>query len=142
MYNGQFGRRRDARRGVKANGPGAAEVSDDGGGNGFAAFENGKETVRAYEDSANDGQSGGGNSNEGERLTFPHSGSPFGCCGFHQPSQNLVNYFATNAVTGLPASLTNANWNANNANVPSAVMTPVEPRIDATVGRAGVPYKA
>ena len=35
----------------------------------------------------------GTNANYGERLNFPYSGSHFGCCGFNQPSQNLVNFF-------------------------------------------------
>ena len=141
MYNGQFAEALTTLRDVKANGPYALEASYDRVWTGFTAFENGKETILAYQASANDGQSGGSNSNEGNRLTFPHSGSPFGCCGFHQPSQNLVNFFATDAVTGLPASLTNPNWNASNANRTSAVMTPADPRLDYTVGRDGVPYK-
>ena len=141
MYNGQFAEALATLRDVRANGPFALEVSYDRVWTGFSAFENGKETILAYEASANDGQANGGNANEGERLTFPHSGSPFGCCGFHQPSQNLVNYFATDAVTGLPAALTNANWNASNANFTAANLTPVDPRLDYSVGRDGVPYK-
>ena len=141
MYNGQFADALATLRDVKANGPFALEVSFDRVWTGFSAFENGKETILAYEASANDGQANGENANNGARLTFPHSGSPFGCCGFHQPSQNLVNYFATDAVTGLPAALTNPNWNASNANFTSAVKTPVDPRLDYSVGRDGVPYK-
>ena len=60
----------------------------------FRTIANGKETILAYQASANDGEPNGNNANYGERLNFPHSGSPFGCCGFHQPSQNLVNFFA------------------------------------------------
>jgi hypothetical protein len=108
---------------------------------GFSDLENGKETILAYQASANDGEPLGNNSNYGERLTFPHSGSPFGCCGFHQPSQNLVNFFATNATTGLPVSLTDANWNASNANFAAGSSKTVDPRLDFTVGRDGVPYK-
>ena len=141
VYNGQFAEGLATLRDVKANGPFALEVSFDRVWTGYAAFENGKETILAYEASANDGQANGENANNGARLTFPHSGSPFGCCGFHQPSQNLVNYFATDAVTGLPAALTNANWNASNANFTSANLAPVDPRLDYTVGRDGVPYK-
>ena len=82
----------------------------------------------------------GNNANFGERLNFPHSGSPFGCCGFHQPVQNLVNFFGVDAA-GLPIALTNPNWNARNANLTAATLTPVDPRLDWTVGRDGVPYK-
>ena len=140
-YNGQWADALATLRDVKANGPFALEVSYDRVWTGFAAFENGRETILAYEASANDGQANGENANNGARLTFPHSGSPFGCCGFHQPSQNLVNYFATDATTGLPAALTNANWNASNANFAASLKTPVDPRLDYTVGRDGVPYK-
>ncbi|MEO8333993.1 MAG: RagB/SusD family nutrient uptake outer membrane protein [bacterium] len=141
MYNGEFANALATLRDVQANGPYALEASYDRVWTGFTALENGKETIFAYQASANDGQAGGGNANEGERLTFPHSGSPFGCCGFHQPSQNLVNFFATDAVTGLPASLTNPNWNASNANFTSSNLSPVDPRLDYTAGRDGVPYK-
>ena len=141
MYNGDFAGALATLRDVKTNGPFALEVSFDRVWTGFAAFENGKETILAYEASANDGQPNGGNANEGERLTFPHSGSPFGCCGFHQPSQNLVNFFVTDAVTGLPAALSNPNWNASNANFAANLVTPVDPRLDYAVGRDGVPYK-
>ena len=90
MYNGQFAEALATLRDVQTNGPYAREASYDRVWTGYGSLENGKETIFAYQASANDGQAGGGNANEGERLTFPHSGSPFGCCGFHQPSQNLV----------------------------------------------------
>ena len=141
VYAGQFAAGMATLRDVRANGPFALESSFDRVWTGFKDLENGKETILAYQASANDGEPNGNNANFGERLTFPHSGSPFGCCGFHQPSQNLVNFFATDAVTGLPASLTNANWNASSANFTSATLSPVDPRLDFTVGRDGVPYK-
>ena len=141
MYNGEFANALTTLRDVRAAGPYALESSYDKVWTGFAAFENGRETILAYQASANDGQTSGNNANYGERLTFPHSGSPFGCCGFHQPSQNLVNFFATDATTGLPASQTNANWNASSANFAAGATAPVDPRLDYTVGRDGVPYK-
>jgi tetratricopeptide (TPR) repeat protein len=110
---------------------------------GFQAYANGKETILAYQASANDGEPDGNNANYGERLNFPHSGSPFGCCGFHQPSQNMVNSFVTDAA-GLPTMITNpGGWNVDNANytaAKTATMT-VDPRLDWTVGRDGVPFK-
>jgi starch-binding outer membrane protein, SusD/RagB family len=141
LYNGEFANALATLKDVKNAGPYALEASYDRVWTGFSAFENGKETILAYQASANDGEANGNNANYGERLTFPHSGSPFGCCGFHQPSQNLVNFFATDATTGLPASQTNAAWNASSANFTSAATTPVDPRLDFTVGRDGVPYK-
>ncbi|HZO18696.1 MAG TPA: RagB/SusD family nutrient uptake outer membrane protein, partial [Gemmatimonadaceae bacterium] len=84
----------------------------------------------------------GNNANYGERLNFPHSGSPFGCCGFHQPSQNLVNFFAVDAA-GLPLAITDAGWNARNTNLSASASAALalDPRLDWTVGRDGVPYK-
>ena len=108
---------------------------------GFKANENGPETIFAYQASANDGEPDGNNANFGERLNFPHSGSPFGCCGFHQPSQNLVNFFQVDA-TGLPLALSSpATWNTNNSNFTGGNLAPVDPRLDWTVGRDQVPFK-
>ena len=141
MYAGQFAAALTTLREVRGSGVYALEPSFDRVWTGFSEFENGKETILAYQASANDGEPSGNNANYGARLTFPHSGSPFGCCGFHQPSQNLVNFFATDVNTGLPLALTNPNWNASNANLTAAAVTPVDPRLDWTVGRDGVPYK-
>ena len=128
-------------RDVEANGPYELEASYDHVWTGFANRENGPETIFAYQASANDGEPEGYNANFGERLNFPHSGSPFGCCGFHQPSQNLVNYFQTDAA-GLPLALSSpASWNTNNANFTGGNLTPVDPRLDWTVGRDLVPFK-
>jgi hypothetical protein len=112
---------------------------------GFAAYSNGPETILAYQSSVNDGNSNGDNSNWGERLNFPHSGSPFGCCGFHQPTQNLVNFFQVDA-SGLPLALTDANWNARDAELDAAASAPgsgltFDPRLDWTVARDDVPVK-
>jgi hypothetical protein len=127
-------------RDVRTNGPYALEASFDKVWTGFAAAENGKETILAYEASANDGEPSGNDANYGERLNFPHGGSHSGCCGFHQPSQNLVNFFAVDA-TGLPLALTDPNWNVNNTTVVAGSATAIDPRMDWTVGRDGVPYK-
>jgi hypothetical protein len=127
-------------RDVQANGPYALETSYDRVWTGFAAFANGPETILAYQASANDGEPNGENANYGERLNFPHSGSPFGCCGFHQPSQNLVNSFGVDA-NGLPLQMSDPNWNARDANLTGADLIPVDPRLDWTVGRDVVPFK-
>ena len=141
VYAGQYPAALTTLREVRASGPYALEASFDRVWSGFQDYANGPETVFAFQASVNDGEPNGQNSNWGERLNFPHSGSPFGCCGFHQPSQNLVNFFAVDAATGLPLALTDANWNARNATLTSAILTPVDPRLDWTVGRDGVPYK-
>src|SRR5256885_1649173 len=98
------------------NGPYALETSFDHVWTGFQALKNGKETIFAFEASSNDGEPSGWNANWGERLNFPHSGSPFGCCGFHQPSQNLLNFYAVDGVTGLPKAIVSpGTWNTRNA---------------------------
>jgi hypothetical protein len=127
-------------RDVQLNGPYALETSYDQVWTGFANLANGPETILAYQASSNDGEPNGENANYGERLNFPHSGSPFGCCGFHQPSQNLVNSFLVDGA-GLPLQLSNAAWNANDANFVAGSAAAVDPRLDWTVGRDGVPFK-
>ncbi|MEZ5070933.1 MAG: RagB/SusD family nutrient uptake outer membrane protein [Bacteroidales bacterium] len=97
------------------------------------AHNNGPETVLAFQASVNDGAPGGENGNAADRLNFPHSGSPFGCCGFHQPSQNLVNAFRVDA-TGLP--LLDGSWNDSELDPAETV----DPRLDWTVGRDNVPF--
>lgn len=125
----------------------------------FTAFQNGPETILAFQASVRDGEPSGWNSNWGERLNFPHSGSHFGCCGFHQPSFNLVDFYQVDA-NGLPLALSDPTWNSPTptpqAQIPASdtgqiwkglnfvggiVMRPVDPRLDWTVGRDRTPYK-
>jgi hypothetical protein len=140
MYAGDFAGALTTLRAVQASGVYALETSYDRVWTGFSAFANGPETILAFQASANDGEPNGDNANYGERLNFPHSGSPFGCCGFHQPSQNVVNAFGVDA-NGLPLSLSDPNWNARDANLTGADAVPVDPRLDWAVGRDAVPFK-
>lgn len=140
-YDGQWAAALTTLRDLQANGPYALETSFDHVWTGFVNLENGKETIFAFEASVNDGDAGGTNSNFGERLNFPYSGSHFGCCGFNQPTQNLVNFYQVDAA-GLPLALSNpTTWNASDANFTGSNLQPVDPRLDWTVGRDGVPYK-
>src|SRR6266516_1729880 len=131
-------------RDVQANGPFKLETSFDHVWTGFPQYRNGTETILAFQASVRDREPSGWNSNWGERLNFPHSGSHFGCCGFHQPSQNLVNFYAVDAV-GLPLALSNTSWNTTAAlsdtNFSGGQLAAVDPRLDWTVGRDKVPYK-
>ncbi len=95
------------------------------------------------------GRAGQWNGNFGERLNFPYSGSHFGCCGFNQPSQNLVNFYRVDAA-GLPLALSSpgndptnpgGTWNANDNAFEGGNLAAVDPRLDWTVGRNKVPYK-
>lgn len=109
---------------------------------GISADRNGPETIFAFQASVRDGEPNGWNSNWGERLNFPHAGSHFGCCGFHQPSYNLVNFYQVDAA-GLPVAMTSAAWNnpVPDSNMAAGVVREVDPRLDWTVGRDNVPYK-
>ncbi len=126
---------------VQSNGPYKLETSFDHVWTAFTQFQNGPETILAFEASVRDGEPSGWNSNWGERLNFPHSGSHFGCCGFHQPSQNLVNFYQVDA-NGLPLAITNpAGWNTLDTSFDGGILSPVDPRLDWTVGRDKTPYK-
>src|SRR3954470_14194837 len=141
VYAGQFPAAVTTLTEVKNSGPYKLETSFDHVWTGFKAFYNGPETIFAYQASVNDDQSDGNNGNFGERLNFPYSGSHFGCCGFNQPSYNLVNSYRVDAA-GLPLRLSSPNtWNADNAPFEGGNLAPVDPRLDWTVGRNKVPYK-
>jgi hypothetical protein len=141
VYAGQFGAALTTLREVRTSGPYQLQPSYDQVWTGYQDYSNGPETIFAYQASANDGDPDGNNANWGERLNFPSSGSPLGCCGFHQPTQNLVNYYRVDAA-GLPLALSDpGSWNASNDNFTSTSPAPVDPRLDWTVGREGVPFK-
>ncbi|WP_367914569.1 RagB/SusD family nutrient uptake outer membrane protein [Leadbetterella sp. DM7] len=110
-----------------------------------AATKNSKESVFAVQQVANDGSNSINNGNQGWMLNFPYN-SPFGCCGFYQPSIDLANSFQTDAA-GLPlVSTYNAKALKNDQGVLSSATftpdntTPLDPRLDWTVGRRGLPY--
>lgn len=111
----------------------------------FDAFtENNKEAVFSIQYSANDGSGGTGNANQGQMLNYPYNG-PFSCCGFYQPSQDLVNSYRTDAA-GLPyLDDFNQHGVKNDMGVPETTpFTPdqgnLDPRLDWTVGRRGIPF--
>jgi starch-binding outer membrane protein, SusD/RagB family len=86
-----------------------------------------------------------GASTAGMGLAHPYA-SPWGCCGFYQPSQNLVNAYKTDA-NGLPLLDTFNDVDVkNDQGIPeTAAYTPdagrLDPRLDWTVGRRGILYK-
>lgn len=109
-----------------------------------ALTENGKESVFAlqYSNAAND------TGNAAFCLNYPHNSGPGGCCGFYQPSYELVNSFQVDK-DGLPY------LNGEYRNLPSVSKRggkgdpigvndktiAVDPRLDFAVGRYGIPYK-
>ncbi|MGI9527078.1 MAG: RagB/SusD family nutrient uptake outer membrane protein [Weeksellaceae bacterium] len=90
--------------------------------------DNSSEIIFAVQHSINDGHPNNYNGSIGDRLTAP--GGPYPQYGFHRPSQDLVNSFKTDS-KGLPTEettdLTDSDF--------------VDPRLDITVGRPGIPYK-
>lgn len=110
------------------------------------ANRNGLEAIYTVQYSVNDG-SGGWNAGWGEVLNFPYKsgGSPGGCCGFFQPSHDFVNSFRTSG--GLP--LLDDSYNTqpvlnDQGLTPAQPFTedagPLDPRLDWSVGRRGIPY--
>lgn len=100
--------------------------------------DNGPESVFSIQFTISDGTTDG-RLNFEPGLSYPHGAPQYGCCGFHQASQNMVNSFATET-NGLPKFQT-----FNNVTLGASEITPngatVDPRIDHTVGIAGHPYK-
>jgi hypothetical protein len=101
---------------------------------GGVKFDNGVESIFAIQYTVNDGSTNG-------RLDFVHllnySTAPgYGCCGFFNPSQDLVNAFRT--VNGLPTDTYNSVTMVNTADFQTNT---VDPRLDHTVGIGGHPFK-
>ena len=109
------------------------------------AKKNGSEHVFSVQMTVNDG-TGAANANAGDALNFPYGGET-GCCGFFQPSFTLANIYKVTA-DGLPMLgdefFTNPLKNDQGISSDKAyspdVTTPLDPRIDWTIGRRGVPY--
>ncbi len=114
-----------------------------------AATSNTAESVFANQTAANSGSAF--NANYDFVLDFPYntgSNGPAGCCGFNQPSFDLVNSHRTDA-KGLP--LLDGSYNSSTNAVKSDQgiaskdpFTPdagnLDPRLDWSVGRRGIPY--
>ncbi len=89
--------------------------------------DNGQEIIFAVQQSINDGSPSNYNGSIGDRLMPP--GGPYASYGFLRPSQDLVNAFRTNA-SGLPTF----------DNVMVTESDNLDPRIDHTLARPGIPY--
>ncbi|HEY9046750.1 MAG TPA: RagB/SusD family nutrient uptake outer membrane protein [Ohtaekwangia sp.] len=111
------------------------------------SFDNSAESVFGYQASINDG-SGGNNANFFYILNWPYNNGPGGCCGFFQPSIELANSYRTDD-NGLPLLDASYNTGANQVKNDQGLavtdaFTPdagnLDPRIDWTIGRRGLPY--
>jgi tetratricopeptide (TPR) repeat protein len=100
------------------------------------AQDNSAESIFAYQASVNDGS--GTNGNYGDNLNYPN-GLGFGCCGFFNPSISQANAYKTDA-NGLPLF----DDGSNTGNSVSAPTSPyvgnLDPRLDLTMGRDGIPF--
>ena len=121
-------------------------LSDDLNSNWDAAWDN-KSPESIFEiQFSNDGNNNG---NQAMSICYPHNGGPGGCCGFFQPSFELVNSYQVDD-NGLPflngeyrnrPSVTTLTGEAppniciNNGTIA------VDPRLDFGIGRVGIPYK-
>lgn len=104
------------------------------------------EAIFSIEEAANVGTNSISHSRAGDILNYPYPNSPW-CCGFFQPTQDLVNSYRTNPSTGLPYldsynSVPVKSDMGISSNDPfSPDNTTLDPRLDWTVGRRGIPYK-
>jgi hypothetical protein len=107
---------------------------------------NGIEAIYTVQYSVND-NSGAKNGGDGEVLNFPYLHGPGRCCGFFNPTQEFVNSFRTSG--GLPLLDFSYNTGANQVKSDQGVASaaaftpdagPLDPRLDWSVGRRGIPY--
>lgn len=89
--------------------------------------DNGPEIIFSVQHTIQDGSPDNYNGSIGDRLMPP--GGPYAGYGFLRPSQNLVNSFKTNT-NGLPVHDNSLLADDDN----------MDPRIDHTLGRPGIPY--
>jgi tetratricopeptide (TPR) repeat protein len=113
------------------------------------AEENGPESIFAAQHAISpDGT--GDNGNVGDMLNFFYGSAPISCCGFFQPSFDLVNSFRVTA-DGLPmldgsyrvdpylSDFGLTGTDKTNYAVDKSLA--IDPRLDYTVGRRGVPFR-
>jgi hypothetical protein len=122
---------------------GRYRLADCFGDNFNAATKNGPESVFSVQFSVNDGTEGQ-NGNFADILNYPYTGGPGTCCGFFQPSQNLVNAFQTENGLPLLDTYNNSEVKSDQGVESNAPFTPhagpLDPRLDWSVGRRGIPY--
>jgi hypothetical protein len=115
-----------------------------------STFDNSRESVFASQAAVGTGTIE--NANPAMVLNFPNGSAgperPGGCCGFFQPSFELVNSFRTDA-NGLPLLDGSYNDPSNEVKNDQGLFSadaftpdegPVDPRLDHSVGRRGIPY--
>ena len=107
----------------------------------MSATENGDEAIFAIQYSADDAQSKQGNATGALNYTIGVGGW---CCGFYQPTQDLVDAYKTTG--GLPQldtfqdSHVNSDFGINEDEAFTPYAGTLDPRLDFTVGRRGIDY--
>lgn len=108
----------------------------------LVATRNNKESIFEIQYAVSSADTNASNAEIG--LAHPYI-APWGCCGFLQAPQDLVDFFQTDA-NGLP--LLDESWKTNHItnptgdNIGQPIGDPsVDPRLDHTVGRPGILYK-
>ncbi len=115
-----------------------------------AGHDNNSEAVFAINSSVNDG-AGAANADAELVLNFPYGGNSYvACCGFNTPTEDMGNSYRLTA-GGLPYldgsynstanQMSDVTWARGKAvtTVPRDV-APLDPRMDWTMGRTGVPF--
>jgi len=122
------------------NGP--FELVDNFEDNYLVATRNNKESIFEIQYAVSSADTNASNAEIG--LAHPYI-APWGCCGFLQAPQDLVDFFQTDA-NGLP--LLDESWKTNHitnptgANIGQPIGNPsVDPRLDHTLGRPGILFK-
>lgn len=126
-------------------------LQDDMDNNFSALTENGKESIWEVQFSVGANNNG----NYGYALNYPHNTGPGGCCGFYQPSYELVNsyqvdenglpylngeYRSRTSVTQVVTDYTSPVTGKNSITKNDRTIA-VDPRLDFAVGRMEIPYK-
>ncbi|MEM8965804.1 MAG: RagB/SusD family nutrient uptake outer membrane protein [Bacteroidota bacterium] len=111
--------------------------------------ENHQESVFAFQAASNTGSIA--NTNNGIAMNYPYNTGPAGpgeCCGFYQPSFELVNSYRTSA-DGLPLLDGSYNNAANAVKDDYGILSadpfepdqgPLDPRLDHSIGRRGIMF--
>jgi starch-binding outer membrane protein, SusD/RagB family len=116
---------------------GKYNLNDDFAKNFLTAYDNSIESIFATQFSYDDGTGSPGRLNKAAGLNYDMA-PEFGCCDFHNPSQNMVNAFRTDA-NGLPLFDT-----FDDVVMKDSVdfrKNTVDPRLDHTIGIATHPFK-
>lgn len=109
------------------------------------AGRNKSESVFSVQMSVNDG-GGGNNGNPMDNYNGTYGGPAFTCCGWYQPTFDLVNAFQTDEVSGLPIldnyfqTPVKHDQNINSTEPFTPHTGTLDSRLDWSVGRRGIPY--